>query len=125
MISAKEIGTPVATPVTAMNLAGAANAFTVFTLPALAGVLVGVKSAVLKKVILNNTTGANTKVHIGTGVAGAFVALIPALDSFNGLTDIYPDTDIPKAEAFADITAYPDAVGAGQVDISLEVLVRG
>jgi hypothetical protein len=122
-----KIGVRIATPVVNLAVAGIANAAVVFTIPFLAGVLVGTKSAIIKKVILYNNAAGGTQVIIGTGVgAGVFVPLLPALDSFNGLTDIYPETDLPEAEAFANITAYPVALLAGtSIDIELEVLIRG
>jgi hypothetical protein len=124
--SAREIGTRVTTPIVNMNLAGVGNCVVIFTLPALAGILVGAKSAVIKKVILNNNGTGNTKVHIGTGAAAAWAAaLLPALDSMNGLTDEYGEIDLPNAEAFANMVAYPDAVGGSSIDIQLELLIRG
>lgn len=125
IISAKEIGVPVSSPVTNMAAAAVANAVTAYTLPVLAGVLVGTKSAKITKVILNDNGTGGTKVHIGTGTGAGFVALLPALDCLNGVDNIYNEVDLPPVEAFSDITAYPDAVGGSSIDIQLEVLVRG
>jgi len=127
MISIREkIGVRLSAPVVNLNLAGIANAAVIFTLPVLAGVLIGAKSAIIKKVSMYNNVAGTTQVLIGTGVAGTFVALLPALDSFNGLNDNYGDDELPEAEAYADITAYPVALGAGtSIDIVIEILIRG
>jgi len=127
MISIREkTGVRLAAPVINLAAAGVANAVNIFTLPILAGVLVGTKSAIIKKVSMYNNVAGTTQVLIGTGVAGTFVALLPALDSFNGLNDNYGDDELPEAEAYADITAYPVALGAGtSIDIVIEILIRG
>lgn len=122
----QKIGVRIATPVTNLAVAGIGAAAVIFTLPALAGIFVGVKSAIIKKVILFNNVAGNTQVIIGTGVGGAFVPLLPALDSINGLSDIYNEWELPEAEAYANITAYPVALAAAtSIDIALEVLIRG
>jgi hypothetical protein len=102
---------------------GAANAVVIFTIPV--GQLVGTKSVKIRKVNLYNNAAGNQQVVIGTGVP--CVALLPALDSRNGLFDSYgPDTDLIEVEAFANITAYPVALLAGtSIDIQLEVVIVG
>lgn len=114
-------------PIVNLAVAGAAAAAVVFTIPILAGQLVGTKSVKIRRVNLFNNVAGNTQVLIGTGVAGAFVALLPALDSMNGLADPYgPETDLVEAEAFANITAYPVALlGGTSIDIQLEVIICG
>jgi hypothetical protein len=104
--------------------AGAATAAVVFTIPA---GLVGIKSVIIHRVNLYNNASGTTQVLIGNGVGGAFAALLPALDSMNGLNDSYgPQTDLIQAESFANITAYPVAlVGVLGIDIQLEVIIRG
>ncbi len=122
MLLANKEGVITAGPVVNLAVAGVANAAVVFTIPVLAGQLVGTKSVKIKKVILHNNGAGNTTVLVGTGVGGLFVALLPALDSFNGLTDPYGEVDLPPVESFANITAYPVALGAGtSIDIQLEV----
>ena len=123
LLNTKE-GIPITGPVVNLAAALAANAQVIFTIPILAGQLIGTKSVVIKKVQLFNNAAGNDSVLIGTGVAGAFVALMPALYSANGLEDIYDN--IVDAEAFANITAYPVALpGGGTIDIQLEVLIIG
>lgn len=115
----------VAGPLTNMAAAAVANAVAVFTLPA--GQLVGAKSLKIHRVNIYNNAAGTTTVLIGTGVGGAFVALLPALDSFNGMFDSYgPETDLIEAESFATITAYPVALGVGtSIDIQVEVIICG
>ncbi len=126
MLLANKEGIVIAGPV--VNLpppAGAATAAVVFTIPTMAG-FVGTKSVKIKKVILHNNGAGTTTVLVGTGVGGAFVALLPALDSINGLTDTWEADELPEVEAFANITAYPVALAAGtSIDIQLEVEIIG
>ena len=114
-------------PIVNLDTAGAAAAVVVFTIPILAGQLVGTKSVKIRRVNLYNNIAGNTQVLIGTGVGGAFVALLPALDSMNGLTDLYgPENGLIEAEAFANITAYPVAlVGGTSIDVQLQLIICG
>ncbi len=126
MLLANKEGVIKAGPVVNMAVAGVGTAAVVFTIPVLAGQLVGTKSVKIKKVILHNNGAGNTTVLIGTGVGGLFAALLPALDSINGLTDVYGESDLPPVESFANITAYPVALGAGtSIDIQLELEISG
>jgi hypothetical protein len=120
-------GIVISGPVVNLAAAGVANAAVVFTVPVLAGQFIGTKSLQIRRVNLYNNAAGTTQVLIGTGVAGTFVALLPALDSINALNDSYgPNTDLVAAEAFANITAYPVALGAGtSIDIQVEVIIRG
>ena len=104
--------------------AGVANAVVVFAIPV---ALLGVRSVKIYRVNLFNLAAGNTQVLIGTGVGGAFVALLPALDSLNSLNDAYgPQTDLIQAEAFANITAYPVALAVGtSINCQLELIVCG
>lgn len=112
-------------PIVNLALAAAANAVVIYTIPV---VLVGTKSIKIHRVNLyNNAPAGATQVLIGNGVAGAFAALLPALDTFNGLNSAYgPETDLIQAESFANVTAYPVALGVGgTIDIQLEVMICG
>lgn len=124
--SARELGTVVVSPITNIAAAGAANAALLFTLPALAGVMVGVKSAIIKKILVDDNGTGGTQIHIGNGVGGTFVPLLPGLTVLNGIDNSFvADADFPEVESFADITGYVDGVGASSVDVQLELLVRG
>jgi hypothetical protein len=114
-------------PIVNFAAAGVANAAVVFTIPALVGQLVGTKSVKIYRVNLyNNAPAGNTQVLIGTGVGVGFAALLPALDSFNGLNDAYgPETDLIEAESFANVTAYVVALAGGSIDVQVEVIVVG
>lgn len=124
MLLANKEGIVVTGPVVRMTVATNAGAVVVFTIPALAGQLVGVKSVEIRKVHLFNNTAGNTWVSIGNGVGAGFVGLLPALASMNNLEDIYPN--IPEVESFANITAWPAALAVGaSIDIQLEVAIIG
>jgi len=121
MLLANKEGIVVVGPLVNLALAGAANAQPVFTLPVLAGQLVGTKSLKLRAVQLFNN-GANTQtVLLGTGLP--CVALMPGLVSINNLDDRYLYED--EYEFFATITAYPVALPAGSIDIQVTVAVCG
>jgi hypothetical protein len=124
-MNAKDIGVKVTSPIVNIAAAGVANAATLFTIPALAGVLVGAKSAIIKKVIVDDNGTGGTQIHIGNGIGGTFIALLPGLDILSGLTNIYGEADIPQVESFANITGFVDGVGGSSVDVQLELLVRG
>ena len=126
LLNTKE-GTIITGPLVNLAVAGAAAAVVVFTIPVLVGQLIGTKSAKIRRVNLYNNAAGNTQVLIGTGVGGAFAALLPALDSMNGLFEAYgPETGLIEVEAFAAITAYPVAlVGGTSIDIQVEVLICG
>jgi hypothetical protein len=115
-------------PIVNLAAAGIANAVVVFTIPVLVGQLVGTKSVKIHRVNLYNNAAGTTQVLVGTGVgAGVFAALLPALDSMNGLNDSYgPETALIQAESFANITAYPVALAVGtSIDCQLEVIICG
>lgn len=117
-------------PIVNLVAIGAAAAVVIFTIPILAGQLVGTKSVKIRRVNLYNNAAGNTQVLIGTGVGGVgagFIALLPALDSMNGLNDPYgPETGLIEAEAFANITAYPVAlVGGTSIDVQLQIIIVG
>ena len=89
-----------------MNLAGAANAFTLFQLSNFAN-MIGTATYILKRIKGINNAGANTEISIGTGVGGAFVASIPPLLTFNGLNFDFVEDDLPEVEFSADMTCFP------------------
>jgi len=123
LLNTKE-GTIVVSPLVNLAGAGAGFAVVVFAIPVLAGQLIGTKSAKIRKVNLYNNAAGNTQVIIGNGIP--CVAVMPALDSINGLFDSYGPDELVEFETFADITAYPVALAAGtSIDIQLELLILG
>lgn len=103
-------------------IANAANIFVVSTFAA----MVGTKTLVIKRLKINNAAGGNTFVHVGTGAAGTFVALIPPLRTLNDTTDDYMEYDLPQVETTLTITAYVDALaGGGVISVQVEVEERG
>jgi hypothetical protein len=105
--------------------AGVANAVAVFTLPVLAGQLVGTKSLKIRKVQFFNNAAGTQEVIIGTGVGAGFAALLPGLVSVNNMPDVFGPEDLNEVESFATITAYPVLLPAGSIDIQLTVAVCG
>lgn len=113
-------------PVTNLAVAAVANAVVIYQmsnwLPAAGGQQVGTKSAIFRRIAIHNNAAGNQVIIVGTGIAGAFVPLLPGLDSMNNLTDVYDEHDLPGFEAFLDITAYPVAlVAGGTFDIVIEI----
>ena len=126
MLLANKEGIIVTGPLVNLVPGGAATSLLVFAIPVLLGQLVGIKSVKIRKVILHNNAAGNTTVLIGNGAVGVGIpAILPALDSINGLTDSYTaDADFPEVESFANIVAWTPAV-AGTISIRLEVAVIG
>lgn len=122
-------GIVVTGPVVPLVAGGVGGALVVFTIPVLAGQLIGVKSVKVRKVMLRNNAAGNTTVSLGTGGAGVGIpAILPAFDSMNGLTDSYnADDDFPEVEVFAaTIAAWAAALAVGgTIDVQLEVVVIG
>ena len=128
MLLANKEGIVVTGPIVNLVAVGVANSVLVFSIPVLAGQLVGLKSVKVRKILLRNNAAGNTTVLLGNGAVGVGIpAILPALDSFNGLTDPYiAAVDFPEVESFANIVAWPVAlVAAGTIDIQLEVVVIG
>jgi hypothetical protein len=88
--------------------------------------MIGNKTAKLRKLRVRNNLGGNCWLFIGTGVGGAFVALMPAVFVTNNIDSSWQEFELPAAEAAATITAYPDALpGGGTLDVQLEVEEMG
>jgi len=124
MLLANKEGIVIPGPVVNLPGFGIGNAVVIFTIPVLAGQLVGTKSVGIRKVHLFNNGAGNDSVIIGTGVGGTFAPLMPALMSMNNLEDVYDN--LAQVEAFLNITAYPLLLpGGGTIDIQLEVVIIG
>lgn len=125
MLLANKEGIVVTGPVVNIDVAAVAGSLVVFTIPVLAGQLVGLKSVKVLKVHLFNNVAGNTSVLLGTGIAGVGIpVLMPAFASMNDLEDIYDN--LPEVESFANITAWAAALAVGgTIDIQLEVAVIG
>jgi len=100
--------------------AGVANATEIFQISN-SSLQIGTKSAKIKKIrIYDNGTGG-TAIHIGTGVNTDFVAVLPAIQTVPNMDLVLEEKEIPEVEVFEDLTAYPDSVGSGSIDIQVEV----
>jgi hypothetical protein len=104
---------------TNLAAAGNANATSVLTQSTFTS-MVGVKTFILKRIFIRNNGAGNTFVHFGTGVAGSVVDMIPPIYSLANTSDNYAENEIPSMEVLGNIMAYPDAVGAGSLDIQIE-----
>lgn len=102
-----------------------AGALAIMTVSA-GGGLVGTKTFVIRRLkIRNNGTGADTWVHIGTGLAGAVVDLLVPLRSINNTTLDLMEGDLPGVETNLTLMAYADALAAGNIMVQVEVEERG
>ena len=125
MIAEMNTFTRVVGPMTNIAAAGAANAAVVLTQPAAVG-QVGVKTFRMKKAMVRNNAGGLLWVQIGTGVAGAYVDLIPPFILPNNADQEMTEFDLPAVETNQNITAFPSALLAGSsIDIQLEAEERG
>jgi hypothetical protein len=107
--------------VVVMGLAGVANAVPIFQQSNNPN-QIGTRTFRLKRIKGINAAGANTDIHIGTGVGGAFAAMVPPLHTFNGLNFDFVEDDLPDVEFAADMTCYPDIAG---VTVQVEVEEKG
>lgn len=115
-----------------VNLATAlvANAASIFTLPTVLGPSANLtpsavqSSLIVRSLRFRNNGGGNTFLHVGTGVGGTFADLVPAAMTLNNVDGGWTEVEIPDAEAFATITAYPESLAAaGSIDVEIEVEV--
>jgi hypothetical protein len=106
-------------PVTNLAAIGAANALAIFRVSNYANQL-GAKTFKIKRIKIRNNNAGNGFVHFGTGIPLA-VEAIPPLYSLSNTTDDYGEGDLPGVELAADLTSYPDLVGAGSFDVQVEV----
>lgn len=122
MTSALLEGRRVPGPVTNLTLAAAANAAAIYTRPTS---YVGTTSMILRKLMVRvNATGGATFLSIGTGTGAGFANLIPPVRVMDNLDAEWQEIDLPAAEAFATITAFPAVLAAGSIDVQIEVEER-
>ena len=111
-------GVRVQGPVVVMAAAGIGNAVAIYTQSTYAA-QIGTKTLRIKRIKGLNGAGANTLVHIGTGVGAAYAGdIIPPLWTFDGLNFDFVELDLPEVEVGATISAYPVAA---TVTIQIEV----
>ena len=58
------------------------------------------RSAIIRKIMLQNACGADSILSIGQGLAGAFVAALPGIQTFNGLGGSYREDELPGVEFY-------------------------
>mgnify|MGYP001588599376 CR=1 FL=1 len=76
------------------------------------------RSVILKKIWAYSAIG-NCIVTIGTGLAGAFAAIIPPMLVLNGMDNTWTEEDIPEREMFANLTIQSSVLGV-QVQVEVE-----
>ena len=106
-------------PVTTLGLAGVANAAVIYQVSNFAQ-QVGTKSVRLLKIMARPAAGVADDIHIGTGVGGAFVDLVPAVRIIGGMDNEWQATELPEAESNVDITAYGVAIAGNFVQLEVE-----
>ena len=114
-------GTRLQGPVVVMAAAGIGFAVPIFQVSNYAA-QVGTRTFRLKRIKGLNGAGADTIIHIGTGVGGTFLDAIPPLLTINGMNFDFVEDDLPEVEWSADMTCYPVAA---TVTIQVEVVEIG
>ena len=108
-------------PVVAIIAAGNGGGLPVFQQSTFAA-QIGTRTFRIKRIKGLNQAGVDTLVHIGTGIAGAIVDVIPPLWTFSTLNFDFVEADLPEVEVNADLMAWAVAAGAGTpVTIQVEV----
>ena len=103
------------------NMAAAATGVAVFQVSNFAQ-QIGTKSFKVKKLIVENIAGGTGWFSLGLGLAGAFVANMPAFWIVNNMTNVFEEADIPDVEYFADLCASVAVLAAGgSVNVQVEV----
>lgn len=82
------------------------------------GQQIGTKTVILKRLKAWNNGAGNTQIHIGTGVAGAVVDVMPPFYSVTNLNLDFAELDLPEVEFSTDIMAWCVAV---PITIQVEV----
>lgn len=86
---------------------------------------IGTKSFKLKKVMARNNGGGAIFLSLGTGLGGAFAAVLPPVMLVNNMDNEWQEVEIPNVEFFVDLTATLPVLAAGSVDIMVEVEEMG
>ena len=82
------------------------------------------RSAILRKVSLQNNCGAASDLSIGQGLAGAFVNRITPIHTLNGLGETYEENELPGVE-FQYTAALPAITFSSSVaGITVEIEVE-
>jgi hypothetical protein len=81
------------------------------------------RSAIIRKIMWHNACGANSSLSLGTGLAGAFAAVLPAIVTLSGLDGQLNEADLPAVEipytaALPSITFQSTIAG---ITVTLEV----
>ena len=73
---------------------------------------IGTKSFKIKKLFIKDD-GVGTQVHVGIGVAGAVVDVMPAFQTVANMDNHWDEVDIPDYQFFGDAMIWPVAGAAG------------
>ena len=106
--------------VVTLSAAGAANAVALFIEPT---GYQGTASFKIRKITYADYGTGGTFVHFGTGTGGTFADALTAIKTVSTQSDEIPEEQIPNVEFFANLTVYPEGVGASTIDVQVEVEV--
>jgi len=68
------------------------------------------RTVIVRKIIAYNLSGGNATLDIGIGLA-PLVNILPTFFIVNGMTDAWPEDDIPEVEVAADLTLQSTPAG--------------
>lgn len=109
-------------PTTNMAAAGIANTVTIYQISNSALLINAVKSLIAHRLRFRNQSGANTWLHVGTGLGALlFADIITPILIVNTFDGWLPEFDMMQFEVSADITAYVEGA-PGDVQIEVEEL---
>jgi hypothetical protein len=101
-------------------IAAAATPVTIFQLSNFAQQL-GTKSFRVKRIMISNANGGNNFIQLGTGLGVGFAAVLPDIMTVNNMDNEIGEEQIPETEFFQDLTATAPVLGAGTINIQVEV----
>lgn len=120
-----ERGIRVSGGVVPLTVAGAAAAVAIFQVSNFAQ-QIGTKSFIPRKLRVRNNAAGDTWLFLGLGAPVFTASVLPAVRVLNNLDNVWQEFELPAAEFFADMTAYPlTVVAAGSLDVMVEVEEKG
>ena len=120
-----ETGVRVSGGVVPLTVAGAAAAVAIFQVSNFAQ-QIGTKSFIPKKLRVRNNAAGDLWLFLGLGAPAFTGSVLPPVRVLNNLDNSWQEIELPAAEFFADMTAYPlTVVAGGSLDVQIEAEERG